>query len=94
MKNICYPSHATVKMENKKYISKRRFGYKVIDIICQSLVIGGTIGAMAGLVAYANYRDYQQFKRHNIVASFPSRPEECLPEDNCDSQIDEIVYGM
>ena len=91
MKNICYPSHATVKMENKKMISRRRFGYKVIDIICQSLVIGGTIGAMAGLVCYANYRDYQHFKSETI-SSFPSRPEECMPDcEPMDSYTEEVA---
>ena len=88
----CYPSHTVVRMESKRYISKRRFGYRIIDILCQSLVIGGTIGAMAGLVAYANHRETMQFKRYT-VSSVPTRPEECLPEDKCQDP-DPIVYGM
>jgi hypothetical protein len=76
-KTVAYPARASV-MKSRK-ISSRRRGYKWIDIVCQSLVIGGVIGTMMGMVIYANHRDNEYFKSHS-VASFPSRPEECMPD--------------
>ena len=76
-KSVTYPARATVRKSRK--ISNYKRGYKWIDIICQSLVIGGVIGSITGMVLYANHRDSEHFKMENI-SSFPSRPEECMPD--------------
>lgn len=83
MKKYAYPARSNGKSQagrmKKADIPNYRRGYKVIDIICEALVIGSVIGGMCGIVAYANYRDSVQFKTQTI-SSFPSRPEECNGE--------------
>lgn len=64
-KSYAYPSHT--KGKSNSGTTRKSTTYRILDWICEALVIGGTIGTLSGMVLYANWRDSQQINQTPIA---------------------------